>query len=396
MLNDSVQEELASKISSCNKIGQLEQIKIKLYKGLMKQLTQPTEPIINSIQTSKTLNKPTNLTLVGFQNKKAKLPDWRLHLQNSVRKRIDKQKSESSAPKVIQSVPSPRLKPVTNGATALITEFIEDAQLNASANPVIANALHRIEESRKKYLASEPPTSFKTDTTVKQFPQGWAKPKPEQAQLASTPPKPNVVQFSTEQKKQIKIDNYETSKLPPLPTMILSSVEKNLIKSEMMNVDFEEVDNENNHFLLPIEINNCEEIEDFAPISLRFTAAIFDLLIGSFLSLFLLAPFMLLNGRLFSLEVFFTFLATYSIVMFIYLTTTIGFLGKTLGMRIFALEIVDIEENEYPTIYQAAISSAVYLFSLTFGGLGFLTMLLNNEGRAIHDLASRTIVVKEY
>jgi uncharacterized RDD family membrane protein YckC len=120
------------------------------------------------------------------------------------------------------------------------------------------------------------------------------------------------------------------------------------------------------------------------------------LLIGSFLSLILLSPFMMLNGRFFSWEGFIAFLATFTIVMFIYLTTTIGFLGRTFGMRIFSLEIVDIDENEYPTLHQAAVSSSVYLLSLAFGGIGFLTMLLNTEKRAAHDLLSKTIVVKEY
>jgi uncharacterized RDD family membrane protein YckC len=139
-----------------------------------------------------------------------------------------------------------------------------------------------------------------------------------------------------------------------------------------------------------------EENEDFAPISLRFNAALFDLLICSFLSLVLLSPFMLLNGRFFSFEGFFAFLATCSIVLFIYLTTTTGFLGRTFGMRLFSLEIIDIEENAYPTLHQAAVSSSVYLLSLGLGGVGFLTMLVNSEKRAAHDLLSGTIVVKEY
>ena len=82
--------------------------------------------------------------------------------------------------------------------------------------------------------------------------------------------------------------------------------------------------------------------------------------------------------------------------MFIYLTTTVGLSGKTLGMKLFSLEIVDIEENAYPTFHQAAVSSAVYLLSLALGGLGFLTLLMNNEKRAAHDLLSGTIIVKEY
>ena len=139
-----------------------------------------------------------------------------------------------------------------------------------------------------------------------------------------------------------------------------------------------------------------EDIDDCAPLSLRFNAAIFDLLIGSFLSLLLLSPFMLLNGKFFTSEGLMAFLATCSIVMFIYMTTTVGFMGRTLGMKLFSLEIVDIDENAYPSLHQAAVCSSVYLVSLALGGLGFLTVFLNHEKRAAHDLLSGTIVVKEY
>jgi uncharacterized RDD family membrane protein YckC len=139
-----------------------------------------------------------------------------------------------------------------------------------------------------------------------------------------------------------------------------------------------------------------EESDDRAPVALRFNAGLFDLIIGSFLSIILIAPFTLSSGNLFTVQGLFAFLATCSIVMFIYLTTTIGTMGRTLGMRLFSLELVDIEENAYPTFHQAAVSSSVYLVSLALGGIGFLTLFLNHEKRAAHDLLSGTIVVKEY
>jgi uncharacterized RDD family membrane protein YckC len=199
----------------------------------------------------------------------------------------------------------------------------------------------------------------------------------------------------------------------PLPAKISSSFEKRPVEPKKIHLDFDDDDLLEIHQtngaevvahseaeLLEIEeiegSGSTEEVEDYAPLPLRFNAALFDLLICSFLSLVLLSPFMLLNGRFFSLEGFFAFLATVSIVMFIYLTTTIGFLGRTFGMRIFSLEIVDVEENDYPTLHQAAVSSSVYLISLALGGIGFLTMLLNSEKRAAHDLLSGTIIVKEY
>lgn len=78
------------------------------------------------------------------------------------------------------------------------------------------------------------------------------------------------------------------------------------------------------------------------------------------------------------------------------MTTAIGLFGRTFGMRLFSLEVVDIEGESYPTLHQAAVSSSLYLLSLGLGGLGFLTLLTNPEKRAVHDLVSGTIVVKEF
>jgi len=65
-------------------------------------------------------------------------------------------------------------------------------------------------------------------------------------------------------------------------------------------------------------------------------------------------------------------------------------------MKIFSLEVVDAEENEYPTLAQAAASSGLYLASLLFLGVGFVAVLFNEEGRAMHDLLSGTIVVRQF
>jgi uncharacterized RDD family membrane protein YckC len=91
-----------------------------------------------------------------------------------------------------------------------------------------------------------------------------------------------------------------------------------------------------------------------------------------------------------------TFAGTCAFVLFVYMTASIGFFGKTLGMRLFSLELVDAEENEHPTLHQAAVSSSLFIISLLFGGAGFVTVLFNEERRAVHDLLSGTIIVREF
>ena len=73
----------------------------------------------------------------------------------------------------------------------------------------------------------------------------------------------------------------------------------------------------------------------------------------------------------FSMSGLIAFIPTCAIVMFIYLTAAVGFYGRTVGMRMFSLELVDVDENEYPSLHQAAVNSAVYLLSMAFAGAGF-------------------------
>jgi uncharacterized RDD family membrane protein YckC len=139
-----------------------------------------------------------------------------------------------------------------------------------------------------------------------------------------------------------------------------------------------------------------EDIEDLAPFSMRFGAGLFDLIIGSFASLLLLSPIAFAGTTYTTAAALMTFGATTAIVMFLYMTICLGFFGKTMGMRLFSLELVDALENEYPTLRQAAVNSAIFLISLCVAGAGFLTVFFNEERRALHDLLSGTILVREF
>jgi uncharacterized RDD family membrane protein YckC len=358
------------------------------------------------------MSKPTSPTLVEFQNKNAVLPEWRLQLQNSVRRRGGNSQGTDNT----SAVSNRQTVLVSNGANALKAEPVEQsAPPVTSGNPTLEKALRRIEESRQKYSTEETPKASAFEAVQSQprtFPYAVPnKPQdfsPKAATTQTVPPsyltKPRAVAPLIE----VKAEKFDTNKLPPVPARISSSFERNALEISDFEPEIEETD------IKAFQIKAAtaepdvvayqeaviedfdEESDDRAPISLRFNAGLFDLIIGSFLSVILIAPFTLSSGNLFTLQGFFAFLATCAVVMFIYLTTTIGTMGRTLGMRLFSLELVDIEENAYPTFHQAAVNSSVYLVSLALGGVGFLTLFLNHEKRAAHDLLSGTIVVKEY
>jgi uncharacterized RDD family membrane protein YckC len=231
------------------------------------------------------------------------------------------------------------------------------------------------------------------------------------AEVLPKPPEMKTpAQFSVKPKFEelpfIEKDDYDTNKLKPLPNsmIISSSIEKKSVQelpaaeaapdAPLIKISRVKTEMDEGESFEPETMD--DEIEDLAPFAMRFNSGLFDLIIGAFTSLILLAPFILSGGSWFSIPGLLAFLVTCSIVMFIYLTTAIGLCGKTLGMKLFSLEAIDIEENDYPTFHQAAVSSSVYLVSLALGGIGFLPALFNSERRTAPDLLSGTIIVKEY
>lgn len=371
------------------------------------------QTVYTATQTSEIAAKTTVPTLVEFQSKTPTLPDWRIKVQNAVQQR------RVQPPAVIgYAEPTAPQRMPTNGANALKVEYVEETA-PVRKDEMMSRVLERIEKSRAVYLVEESivessigeTANAETNAPDKNFPFHIAAKNPEifidaprVKATVNQPIKPKLV--SSMRAADVDLD---TNKLPPfsapgkiavdletLPKIQPTAEESAPVVKKPKTIHIVANENEiiNAANTVALEVG-AEEIDDLAPFSLRFNAGLFDLIIGSFASLILISPLMLWGGEWVSFKGFLAFLVVCSIVMFIYLTTTTAFFGRTLGMKIFSLELIDIEENDYPTFHQAAVNSAVYLLSMLFGGIGFLTIPFNEEKRAVHDLVSGTIVVKE-
>lgn len=437
-MRDSVREELEIKVFTVAKPVKSEfRGKSSMSnKPLQSPLPKPLNPVLNKAAgshpavknsvdnksvTTEIGSKLTSPTLVEFQTKSAALPEWRLQLQNAVRQR--KEQNQVPENEDFSAAASPTIVHRTNGSTALKAEVLEAVEPVLHENETVQKALRRIEQSRKKFYVEEKPQIIPAETTPKKdFPFHIAsknddvittKTETKSSSNFSPIAKPKLVSSLRNGKP-----DFDTNKLPPLPQAVKmsTSFEKRPVetpekietavaepavidkseekaKTELPEIKISHPTDESAEELIEAETG---EIEDCAPFAMRFNAGVFDILIGSFASLILLAPFILLGGNWFTLAGFFAFLATSAIVMFVYMTTAVGLFGKTFGMKMFSLEIIDIEENDYPSFHQAAVSSSVYLLSLALGGSGFLTVPFTADRRAVHDLVSGTIVVREY
>lgn len=354
-------------------------------------------------ETSDLAIKKTSPTLVPFETKNAQMPDWRLQLQNSIRQRNGGTSGNAVSADANSQTYQKQL--VTNGANALKTQFVEEEKPSAHANSKVAAALKRIEDSRNAFLAEgkpvETPTPVKAasksnypfNVVSRSTPSAG---RTETAAAAATAAKPRLVSSLRIEKKA-----FSTNKLPPLPRAEAALNDLEVIPDTPILYDDDLNPVHVTEQAAVIEFDHVEEIEnsesdDLAPIAMRFNAGLFDLIIGGFASFIVLTPFLMSGGTWLSLSGLLAYAATLAIVMFIYLTASIGYSGRTFGMRVFSLELVDAEEDAYPTLHQAAVSSAVYIMSLALGGLGLIPMFFNDEKRAAHDLISGTILIREY
>lgn len=387
----------------------------------------PEPPAVRRRETADLGTPKTSPTLVEFQTPKSSIPDWRLQIQNAVQQRVGGTAKPVTEPSAAPAVSKPQ--PVKTQAPVV--------NIPEGADPRVAAAMKRVSESRQTFLPKHtakpvmrpvPPMEARplSTTQSKPFAPVAMEPAfvaPRQMPVAAQPRMP-VRQTATAvaSAPAVKVD---TNKLPKIETLVAGKAEpasKPLpairlvdkpaiarvealpevvqelpqpelgaighirIKSEHLEIDSTGVEEE----------VYADEIEDLASLSMRFGAGLFDLIIGGFASMLLLSPIAFSGGNWLTPTGALTFAGVCAIVMFLYMTASIGFYGKTLGMRLFSLEIVDAVENEYPTIQQAAVNAALYIILLPFAGAGFATCFFNEENRAVHDLLSGTIAVREF
>jgi len=422
MMHDTVREELETKVGKLPSNPRIEippdvlgqtietppSIEAKQPEPLLVKELDPAPmpaPVRPKAITAELKKKETSPTLVDFQHKSPAIPDWRLQLQNSIRKRSAGGASSSD-------LGLPTAQPAAVAASAAPAITAPASRTPEPKNEKVANALKRIEESRRVYSAhgiavsaarqaSPKPTSINRTFPFDVVERAPALSKRElpKAPLIETA-RPKLVSSLRIEKKK-----FDTNKLPPIPepeSPLPAQVPiepPSTVDNARPQVHFERLSIRNElERVEAIEPNEAEydEIDDLAPLSMRFGAAVFDLIIGGFAAGIILSPFLVSSADLATVSGFLAIGGAVLLVMFIYQTATTAFLGRTFGMKLFSLEIVDAEKNESPTLHQAAVNSAVYLLSLLLCGIGFLPAFFNEERRTVHDILSGTLLIREY
>lgn len=130
-----------------------------------------------------------------------------------------------------------------------------------------------------------------------------------------------------------------------------------------------------------------------ASISARFVSAWADITVVSLLSSPFAAALELLNANWDSPRTWILAAAIFFIVGFLYFTISTALTGRTVGLKLFSLRIIDIRTGLIPTGAQAASRSLIYLASLIILGVTSLFALFNPEHLTAHDRITHTAVV---
>ncbi len=130
-----------------------------------------------------------------------------------------------------------------------------------------------------------------------------------------------------------------------------------------------------------------------APTLSRLLSAVVDLIVVAVLFAPVAAVLELANTNWHDYKVAIFVGAAFAVISFLYFTVSTGLTGRTLGLRLFSLRVVDARTGLIPTGSQSAGRALIYVLTLLTLGVGSLYALLNPERQTAHDRLTRTAVI---
>jgi uncharacterized RDD family membrane protein YckC len=296
------------------------------------------------------------------------MPHWRKELGERVRE-VQEKRAREAVPEAgeiddLVSEPEPR--------TAPTLELLPQAEMPA-INPLVAAALRRIERAHTQSegnaataaLCEEEPTlennSVNDDAAIDEVDA-----KLERAHNLAVVPPPEVITPEVPQ---------ETRK----PRRLIADQNDpalNYLDSIPTSVRLERLEYRS------------------APIVRRMLGAVVDLAMVALFASPILALAELTNLEWQNPRVIGFAVGAFLVVGFVYLTVTVAFTGRTIGMKLFSLRVVDARTGLIPTGSQSAGRSLVYLLSLASAGIALMYAFIDAENHTVHDRFTRTAVIR--
>ena len=343
-------------------------------------------------------------TLIEFPGiARNSLPEWRKELSEKVRE-VQERRAREAAREAAQAERE-RAEADTNPPQL---ELLAPTEAPAM-NPLVAAALKRIERAHQSAAVEARPPRTSLATAVAYAPER------EENIMNETVPPTIQLEFETEPVPAEPPPAVEKSHLaivPPPP------VEPEPIKAKAEAVKSEpQVQSEPARRLaepppvrptrrlivdddpalnyldsIPRNIRVDDMASQSASAFRRAVSAVLDLIFCALLTTPIAGALYLSGENLQEFRVIAVLGGALVVLMFIYLTLTTALTGRTLGMRLLSLRVIDTKTGLIPTGGQSVGRSFFYLLSLA-SVIGILFALVSREGYTAHDRFTRTAVV---
>lgn len=335
-------------------------------------------------------NHPSNSKLIEFPGvSRSSVPQWRKELSERVRKVHEKRAREAALEAAEEE---PRNKDEAANVAPLL-ELLPQADV-APLNPLVTAALRRIERAHHaaqgvNRLASTPGAAALAYATENEY-RAEALPEFEIAGVAavgSLEPQQFDGLPETEPAQPEKVHNLVV--VPPSVTK--NESQRTKPKPRRMIVDNDPALN----YLDSVPTSVRVEVVKYhhAPAFARVLGAVVDLMVVALLCAPFAALVELTNGNWRDLKVAATGGVVFSVMSFLYFTISTALTGRTFGMRLFSLRIVDARTGLFPTGKQSAGRALVYLGTILTLGLASLYVLIDRDKQTAHDRLTRTTVI---
>jgi len=318
-------------------------------------------------------------SLIAFPGTtRSSVPDWRRELGDRVREVQERRAREATlereeVPVEDRQVPAPQL------------ELLPKAEL-PPLNPLVEAALQRIERAhaRSQYSANV------AVATVHEY-----EPQPELGIEPSLPvaecDEPMFVEEIKVNETPLppeKVHNLAVVPAPPATDEAVATPKPKRLIRDDNDPALNYLDS------LPTTVGVDVRHFQSAPILLRMVSGFVDLFVLCLLASPVLA-LVQFNELDWSETRTIAFVASsFIVVAFLYLTIDTALTGRTLGMRLLSLRVVDARTGLIPTGGQSAKRALVYILLLAPAGIALMYTFIDREGQTPHDRFSRTAVVR--
>ena len=340
-------------------------------------------------QTSPT--PPQKSTLIEFPGvSRNALPEWRKELSERVREVQERRAREAA-------------REAAEAERQLAAELINPPQLELlprtetpAMNPLVAAALKRIERAHQSASVEARPPRTSLATAVAYAPEREENPMNETdsptIQLEFAPePAAAAAPEAVIEKTHLAIVPAPVE-APPVAAPVASAVAKAEATQPPRRL-IAENDPSLNYLDSIRRTVRVDEIENRSASAFRrVVSALLDLVFCGLLTSPIAGALYLAGGSVHDPRAIGVLAGCLIVVTFSYLTLTTALTGRTCGMRLLSLRVIDTKTGLIPTGGQSIGRSFFYLISLATV-VGILFALVSREGYTAHDRFTRTAVV---